>query len=199
MNDSVKCGIYWKEARKKARWKYIPDTAEARARAIKAGAMFFTWASLSAPHKGNGQPEPVRIGDLPLDFDDKANPARALRDMKAICLIHLPEFFDIDPYEIKFYCSGSKGFHAVLPKEMFGLEKGDPYLPLIYKKIVADWAARFNLPTIDQSLYAMGKGKMFRIENVKRSNGRFKVPLTFEEVQSLSIDDLLNFSKDKRK
>jgi hypothetical protein len=190
--------IYWKEEAEKRKWKLMKDTEEERLKAINKGAMFFTWVSFSKPFKGKGHSEPIRIGDLPLDFDDKANPENALQDMKTLCLVHLPEFFDVDPYDIKFYCSGEKGFHAVLPKEMFVLEKGDPYIPLIYKKIVADWIKRFNLTTLDLSLYAMGKGKMLRIENVKRSNGKYKVPLTLEEVQNLSIDNLLKLSEEKR-
>ena len=36
----------------------------------------------------------------------------------------------------------------------------------------------------------MGKGKMFRIANVKRNNGWYKVPLSLEEVRHPSYDDL---------
>jgi len=190
--------LYWMRETGNRKWNPIYDTEERRKLAIKSGAMFFTSISFSDLFSNNGQPEPTRYGDLPLDFDCKENPDKALQDMKHLCLHHLPELYDVDPYDIKFFCSGSKGFHAVIPKELFSLEDGDPYLPLIYKRIVADWAARFDLKTADHTMYAMGKGKMFRIENVKRKNGRYKVPLTLEEVRDLSIKELWKLSEAPR-
>ncbi len=41
----------------------------------------------------------------------------------------------LDPYTVKFYLSGGKGFHAIVPAKIFDAQDGDPYLPLIYKKI----------------------------------------------------------------
>jgi len=172
-------------------WQLCPDTQTAREQAIRQGAMFFTWNSFSEPVKSNGK-EPVRYGDMPLDFDHKEDPGKALQEVSDLCLIHLPELYGVDPYEIEFYCSGSKGFHAVIPAILFGAENGDPYLPHIYKRIVQRWADQFELKTIDLSMYAMGKGKMFRIANIKRSNGRYKVPLTLEEIQKGDIDEVWN-------
>jgi hypothetical protein len=113
------------------------------------------------------------------------------------CLVHLPELFDLDPYAISYYVSGLKGFHAVIPAELFNAHGGDPQLPKIYKEMVAGWKNQFKLKTLDLSLYCMGKGKMFRIPNVKRSNGRYKVPLTLEELQ-LPINELITLSEQPR-
>ena len=190
-------GIYWKEETDKSAWRFIPNTLEEKRNAINRGAMFFTWTTFPEPYDKN-KPEPLRAGDMPLDFDDKENPARALDDMKKLCLLHLPELYDLDPYSIEFYCSGGKGFHAVIPKELFGLAGGDPYLPKIYKWIAHDWTERFQLTTLDLSMYCMGKGKMFRIPNVRRRNGKYKVPLTLEEVQNCSISEILKLSEAPR-
>lgn len=195
MNQKV---IYWKPEPQNRKWQLIPDTEEARRLAIDKGAMFFTWISFSEPFKGNGQPEPIRYGDMPLDFDSKQDPAKALRELRDLCLIHLPDFYDLDPYEVEFFCSGAKGFHAVIPVCLFGAEAGDPYLPLIYKKIVSWWCAHFDLTTLDLSLYAMRQGKMFRISNVRRDNGRYKIPLTLEEVRDLTIEQIWSLSEKPR-
>ena len=160
--------------------------------------MFFTWTAFSEPYKGNGQAEPHRWGNFPLDFDCKDNPENALRDIRSLCLVHLPEFFGVDPYGIEFYASGSKGFHAIISAKLFDAQDGDPYLPLSFKRIAADWKQKCDLPTLDLSLYNMKRGKMFRVANVKRSNGRYKVPLALEEVRDLSIDDLLKLSEAPR-
>ncbi len=181
--------IYWKEEAKERPWKQIPDTPKALELSIKQDAMYSTWMSFSKPPK-DGEPEPIRFGDFPLDFDDAKDPGKALKDLKALCLVHLPEIYDVDPYSIKFYLSGGKGFHAIIPAELFGAQAGDPRLPLIYKKIATLWKEQFNLKTLDLSLYCMGRGKMFRLPNIKRSNGLYKVPLTLEEVQDLPIEKL---------
>lgn len=180
------------------KWQLIPNTEQARKQAIKQGAMYFTWTALSEPFKGNGEPEPHRFGDFPLDFDSRETPENALQDLRTLCLVHLPELFGVDPYGIKFYASGSKGFHAVIPAKYFDAQDGDPYLPLHYKRIAAEWKEKLNLQTWDLSLYNMQRGKMFRIANVRRSNGRYKVPLTLEEVRDLPIGDLLKFTEAPR-
>ena len=123
--------VYWKEETPVAPWNLIHDTPEARQQAIKAGAMFTTWASLSSPYEGNGHPEPRRWGDLPLDFDSKENVQQALDHLRTLCLVHLPEFYGIDPYDIHFYLSGGKGFHAIIPAKLLNAEGGDPHLPMV--------------------------------------------------------------------
>ncbi len=190
--------IYWKEEEQSRKWKLIQDTPKEREQALRGGAMFLTWCSLSEPYEENGQPEPRRWGDFPLDFDEKENPDKALQDIRTLCLIQLPALYNIDPYAIQFFVSGSKGFHALIPAKLFGAQDGDMYLPLIYKKIAAEWKERFSLSTLDLSLYNMRKGKLFRIPNVKRKNGRYKVPLSLEEIRDLSIKGLWVLAKAPR-
>ena len=185
--------LYWKEEPPERKWKIIRDVEKDRLQAIQKGAMFFTWTCLSEPFKDKGE-EPNRWGDLPLDFDSKEDPAKALGEMRQLCLVHLPEFYEVDPYSIQFYASGSKGFHAIIPAKLFDAQDGDPLLPLIYKRIAADWVQRFHLNTLDLSMYSMARGKMFRIPNVKRSNGRHKVQLSLDEVRDCSIEQLLEFT-----
>jgi hypothetical protein len=189
---------YWKKEIQKDRWKLISDTESAKKEAIAKGAMYFTWVSFSEPYESENNSEPIRYGDLPLDFDSEKTREKALKEMRWLCLTHLVEIYNLDPYEIKFYCSGSKGFHAVIPAELLGAQEGDPYLPIIYKQIVSDWAERFGISSVDHTMYAMGKGKMFRIPNVRRSNGRYKVPLTLEEVRNSTIKEIWKLSEKPR-
>jgi len=187
--------IYWKEEPEDRKWKPTPDTGPAREKAIKAGAMFMTWCSFSE-EPVNGR-EPVRYGDFPLDFDS-SDPGKALQDLKTLCFIHLEELFSLEAYSIQYFCSGGKGFHAVIPAYLFGSQEGDPYLPLIYKKVALEFNEILKSDTMDLSLYAMKKGKMFRLPNIKRRNGFHKVPLTLEEVRDLSIKKIKELSKSPR-
>lgn len=195
--DTIKT-VYWKAEKAGRAWKPIQDTPEALQQAIDAGAMFFTTTALSEPYDDN---EPnkliVRYGNLILDFDNKENPEKALQDMRAL-IDHLAEIYNLDPYSIKIFCSGSKGFHAVIPAESFGAQGGDCYLPLIYKKMVCRWKESLELQTIDISMFCMKRGKMFRIANIRRENGRYKVPLTLDEIQSMTIAELWALSDSPR-
>ena len=186
--------LFWKRENKQDSWKLIDDTAGARKAAISKGAMYFTWNLFDVPYYGNGGPngvEPNRRGDLVLDFDDANNPQNALKDMRDLCLGHLRSMCtDLNPGMISYYASGGKGFHAVIPAILLDSQDGSPNLPFIYKRIVSEWKERFNLPTLDLSLYCMGRGKMIRIENIKRENGRYKVPLTPFEVGIQSYETL---------
>lgn len=191
--------VQWKLEEEARPWNWIKDTPEVRKEAIRQGAMFFTNTSFSEPYAGNnGRPEPIRYGDLYLDFDDKDNPENTLADARKLALIHLPEEFGVDPHEFSFFASGGKGLHLIIPARLFDSQDGDQYLPLIYKRMVADWKSRYGLPTVDMSIYNMSRGKMFRIENIKRSNGRYKVPLTLEEFRDLPWPEIAALTESPR-
>ncbi len=196
--DVINALCFWKGEPSKHKWKLIADNPETRAEAIRRGAMFFTTMNFSHEPKPDN-PEPVRAGPLVLDFDCKEDPEEALKDIRKLCLVQLPDLYGVDPNTIEFYASGSKGFHAVIPAACLGDVSGDTHLPLIHKKLVADWKTRFDIKTLDMSLYCMGKGKMFRIFNVRRSNGRYKVPLTLDEVMSLPIDAINRLTESPRR
>ena len=190
---------YWKVETPVQPWNLITDTEEDRKNAIRSGAMFETWASLSAPYsEENGHAEPHRWGDLPLDFDSKDNIQQALNDLRALCLVHLPDFYGIDPYDIRYFLSGGKGFHSIVPAKLLNAEDGDPQLPLVFKNMVARWKESLNLTSLDMSLYSMKRGKMFRIANVRRSNGRYKVPLSLDEIIRADAADLMELGKSPR-
>ncbi len=196
--DAIKRSRYWKEEAAERAWKSMPDTPEAAADAIRKGAMFISTPALSKPYDDkNPNAEIMRFANLVLDFDDKANPANALREL-LVLIGHISEMYGLDPYSILLWCSGGKGFHAKISAESFGSQAGDVYLPLIYKKMVCQWAASLELKTIDTSMYCRSRGKMFRIAGVKRSNGRYKVPLTLDELQSCTIDELWKLSENPR-
>jgi hypothetical protein len=188
---------YWKPEAKNTRWQlFKPEDFQ---KVLRRGAMFRTWTTFSEPYQSNVHPEPHRYANyFPLDFDCEEDPEKALADMRTLCLTHLPEACDVDPRAIRFYASGAKGFHAEIPVQFFGAENGDPYIPLIFKQIAIDWAAKFGLKTLDLSLYNMKRGRMWRIPNVRRSNGRYKVPLTLEEVRDLPCNELLAFTLSPR-
>lgn len=189
--------IYWKQEQKNRKWRPIPNTVTEREEAIKNGAMFFTTTSLPEPYTGNGKPEPHRWGDFALDFDSD-DIGLAWEQAVTLCTFHLPDLYDVDPYAIRYFLSGGKGFHSVIPAQLFDAAGGDTHLPLIYKKVAQRWKEQFGLSTLDLSLYCMARGRMLRIPNVKRKNGFYKVPLTLEEIKGLSPEQLTELGKAPR-
>ncbi len=185
---------YWTSERKSA-WQVIADTPEALAQAIVNGAMFTTmWNFAHEPVEG--EPEPNRQGDLVLDFDDKDAPVNAHSEVMRVTA-HLEEVYGVDPYMLHFFASGSKGLHLSIPALIFGAGDGDPYLPLIFKRMAAKLAADCDLNTLDLSIYNMRRGRMIRLPNIRRNNGRYKVPLACSEM-SLPAEELLALTKKHR-
>lgn len=173
--------LYWKEEARERPWKCIPDTPEARQEARNKGAMYFTLCTLSQPYDENG-PEPHRWGNLVLDFDDAEDPARARADVMRL-VAHLEGAYGVSPYQLGYAPTGSKGFHVEIPALIYGGQDGDPHLPLIFRRMAARLAADVDLPTLDLGIYNMKMGRMIRIPNVKRSNGRYKVPVSYAEMR----------------
>jgi hypothetical protein len=89
---------------------------------------------------------------------------------------------DINLNSLYLYASGGRGFHLEMPQEIF-LEKkkipatGMTHLPAIYKEMVYGC----YVDTIDLRVYTARRGRMWRVMNVQRENGKFKVPITVEE------------------
>lgn len=191
---------YWEHADPPHEERHlIPDTPKAREQALCEGATAFCTVSFSEPYE-KGKPEPVRYGDLYLDFDCKDNPLQAIKDAVAFVTAMLYRF-DFDPNSLHYWLSGGKGCHIAIPAALFGGEDGDPKLPLIYAAMLKEISESECNPiaaTLDYAMYQMKTGRLLRIENVKRRNGRYKVPLTWDEFSCLTGNELLTLTKHPR-
>ena len=180
-------------------WHIMPNTPEDRATAIQAGATAFSTVSFSAPPE-KGKPEPTRFGDLILDFDSKDDPKTAIMELIYFVKWLISEY-DVTPRFLQYWISGGKGCHLLIPARMFGGEEGDPLLPRIHEKMVHEINEGGHMPLsrcIDMSMYPMGKGKLLRIENIRRRNGRYKVPVTWDELNDMPLEDLLTLTATPR-
>jgi len=181
-------------------WQFIEDTPLARQQAIVDGATAFTSMSFSnEPEKG--KPEPIRYGDLIIDFDCKDNPSKAIADMLTF-ITNIVANYNIDPRMLRYWMSGNKGCHLAIPAKIFGGEDGDPYLPLIHRAMVDKLLdlnrMRDGSESVDFSLYCMARGKLLRTENVRRQNGRYKVPVTYDEIARGDYDALFRLTEAPR-
>jgi hypothetical protein len=92
---------------------------------------------------------------------------------------------------VHLWHSGGRGFHATLPPVVTGSEDGHELLPRICTATVQQLFPPRVAPTLDRSIYSMGKGRMWRLANRRRSDtGRYKVPLSIREVLHKPYADL---------
>lgn len=94
------------------------------------------------------------------------------------------ETLAVDINTVELFATGGRGFHFRIPMKLFG---GIPYpvLPKIHKYVAKqlDDLADVNL---DKKLYNMGKTHPLRVENKQRSNGYYKVQISWSELEDMT-------------
>lgn len=86
---------------------------------------------------------------------------------------------------IRWYATGGKGFHAEIPLEVFRdrvPKTGIAALPYIIKEMMYDLAVDF----LDFRVYTIRR--LWRTPNVKRQNGRYKVPISSSEMMGMTAE-----------
>jgi hypothetical protein len=95
------------------------------------------------------------------------------------------EGYGVDLEMCRLYATGQKGYHLEVPQAVF-MEKipknGYIGLPVVYKEL----ALKLMVDTLDLRVYSTGRGRMWREPNVKRSNGRYKVPISVAEMREMT-------------
>lgn len=127
-------------------WREYPASTDGIKEAVGDGYTAISIFEFSGPVE-KGKPQPMRYGDLVLDFDAKkelldndGNPlgkvgdiAKALEGVRIFSRL-LAKKYDVTPNHLHYYASGGKGFHVIIPRELIGSEAGDIELPAIYRR-----------------------------------------------------------------
>ena len=88
--------------------------------------------------------------------------------------------------QMNLWASGKRGFHFTIPMSLFCSDTALPRLALVYLNLARGMKI-FDIEEVDKSVYSSGRGRMWRIPNVKRAdNGKFKVSITFAELESMT-------------
>lgn len=96
---------------------------------------------------------------------------------------------------IEIYLSGSKGLHLMVPAHFFSSPTSSyKFLPLIYKEM----ARELYVPGLDFAVYSQRKGNAWRIKNVRREDGNYRVPVSYEELKTLTVDQYRELVKAPR-
>ncbi len=134
-------------------------------------------------------------GPMYFDWDSKDIDDCITRVQKFIKKL---EDMEVDLGSIRFFASGGKGFHCEIPQEVFMAKaqpKGIQGLPNIYKEM----AYSLYVDTMDLRVYSARKGRMWRTPNVERENGRYKVPVTAQEIKNMTEESYVEFTQAPRK
>lgn len=138
------------------------------------------------------------IGNLYLDFDvtDIDSNFDQIRIDAVRTLSVLKAIFGIDRESIQIFFSGNKGIHFVIPAEVLGVQP-HPELNMIFKGIAEDMNKLVKYGTIDTAIY--DKVRLFRVPNsIHPKTGLYKVPITLEELQHTSLEDLKSIASQPR-
>ena len=129
----------------------------------------------------------LMYGNMYFDFDDITDFERVRKD--AIVVLNMIEvIFLIKKEYLKIYFSGHKGIHIILPAVIMGVTPSAE-LNKIYKYI-ANLAKGFTPnKTVDTQIY--DSKRLFRIPNTRHEkSGLYKIPITLDELQNLSIEQI---------
>jgi hypothetical protein len=168
---------HWKHQPKAGRWHLLADGPDLAGR-LPRQAHFLT---ILAYQVGSDGSPAHYYGPFYAEFDAE-DTARALVDLRqCVELLHIA--YDCALEAPHLWHSGGRGFHLTIPPLVFGAEAGHPQLPWIYACITQQLFPFQVAPTLDRSIYSMGRGRMWRLPNLKRTDtSRYKVPLYIREV-----------------
>lgn len=178
----------------KQTWKIFQESQEDTIR--QASAFHMSIYRLDKAPDGQDSSDVKYKGDLWFDIDHKpasANPTAADYDAainEAIVDVQkLLAYFvsiDLDPKYCRLFASGGKGFHVCVASSIFRAAAPVKALPKIHKFMAELIQDRAGTTGIDMQLYSCGKGKMLRVENKARANGKFKVPVSYAEILEMT-------------
>lgn len=132
-----------------------------------------------------GYPGPALLDRIVWDFDHEEDPNQALTDARRFAQ-NFCSAYDVPASALRFYFSGSKGFHIEAPVTLFG---GLP--PLTDLRAIKTLALEIgaDAPTLDPTLYE--KLRLYRQPNTRHGKtGLYKIPLTRKEFSSLSLNQI---------
>ncbi|MFT4302614.1 MAG: DUF927 domain-containing protein [Desulfovibrio sp.] len=137
-------------------WREYSASKEGIKEAVRDGYTAISIYEFSGPVE-KGKPQPMRYGDMVLDFDAKKelldNDENSLgkvgdidKALKAVRIFSrlLNNKYGINPSHLHYYASGGKGFHVVIPRELIGSKSGDIELPAIYRHMLSQTLNMFT-------------------------------------------------------
>lgn len=137
---------------------------------------------------------------FPFDIDVEGKGSRlddlkeAIRQARWLVAFLIAEF-ELDKDLLRFYFSGKKGFHILVPSEVFSCEP-QANISAIFKRLAIFISEKCEL-TFDNKIYDLVR--LFRYPNTRhKGTNLFKIPLSYNEFSNLEAKDILELAKTPR-
>ena len=164
----------------KSHWVLIEENDSTEQRAIDAGARKLTMLSVSEVIGDDTKAEDLsHKGDQYYDIDCK-DLAQAIISTQDLVAKH--RYLGVPDAGIRLFASGKKGFHVVIPSSIFSTGRALKSLPAIYKEM----ALELYVPGMDFQVYSGGRGICWRLINIQRDDGNYRVPITLDELADMT-------------
>ena len=134
------------------------------------------------------------ISSVFFDIDFKEDLSATRESAITLCEM-LMDRIGIPPDQIEIYFSGNKGFHVMVPCEVFQ-PFHSPYILPLYKKM-AQRAEQAGVKFIDKGVYT--NRRLWRLPNsINRKSSLYKLPISYEELRDIGMDKILLMAKSSR-
>lgn len=174
--------LYYQTTGGEEDWKAVPVASGDHIR-IELQPMFITVLSVSKLVEDLSYEDKMKlVYDGPMYFDFDSTDEQLVIDKVKQFLDKL-ESLKVDLSMLRLFATGGRGYHIEIPQGVF-MAKVKPVmnLPAIYREVALDLC----VDTLDLRVYSQGRGRMWRQCGVKRSNGRFKVPISVAEMRAMT-------------
>jgi putative DNA primase/helicase len=146
-------------------------------------------------------PAPENWGDVKYRGDwwfdvDEPNLGDAITSLHG--LMAALEKLDVNLEHLRYFASGSKGFHVQVPATLFDGDREQKHLPEIYRQMALRLIFDHQVKGLDLSLYNGKTGHLLRVENKPRPDGKYKVPITLAEVKTITVEQYSELTKQPR-
>lgn len=186
--------FFYQQRGKEDQW--LMALSQDRAKVLSQKPAFLTVLELTAIPEDNDWSKTRYRGPFYADFD-------AGDDLELVCdqfkafLGRLDGDLGFDITQARLYASGSKGFHIEIPQECF-IQKvpptGIPWLAYAYRMM----AEALFVETLDLNVYTGKRGRQWRVTNVERENGCYKVPISVEDALTITPEVYRELIKEPR-
>lgn len=176
-------------------WEHLRDAPDVDDQVRKLGAKYLSVLAVDtvlndevdSPHDRQYR------GPFYIDIDSKHDLTEAVQSARDIC-DKLIDTYGVHEDHIYAWASGSKGIHIIVPASCFSSGRAVKWLPLIYREMAkALWE-----PGLDFQVYSQGRGNSWRLENLQREDGNYRVPITMAELKALTAENYKEFVKAPR-
>ena len=167
----------------KSRWKIISDGNNVIDEVLSHGGKKLTVLAVSEEVTDDTVVQDLRYkGPFYADIDVKGDLSLAARSARE--LLEKLEERGVGKEMIGLFASGSKGFHVLIDEKVFSTGRPLKSLPQVYKEM----ALALYVQGMDLQVYSGGRGNSWRLPNLERYDGNYRVQITREELNQI-VDD----------